>query len=117
MTLWQKKQAPAAGLSPATSPVSEALILICEKCGKKLSRTADDNPSRTIQLRLKEEIRAEGSKGKLRCVLTGCMDVCPSGAIAVGISRTEKPDQFCTFKGQPEEAARVILEKIRKDPI
>ena len=102
---------------PVTSPVSEALILICEKCGKKLSRVPDDNPSRTIQLRLKEEIRADGSKGKLRCVLTGCMDVCPDRAIAVGFSRTEKPDQFFTFTGQPEEAAQVILEKIRKEPI
>ncbi len=102
-----------SGLAPVESPASEALIQICEKCGEKLCQTPDDNPSRTMKSRLKEEIRAQGGKGKFHTVLVDCLGVCPEGTIAVGISRTEKPNQFFTYEVKPEEAAKVILGKIK----
>jgi hypothetical protein len=116
--MFGKSQQPSdqtSGLTPVEAPVSEALILICEKCGKNISRGADDNPSRDIVSQLKEEIRAQGGKGKLRTVLANCIGVCPEGAIAVGISRTEKPNQFFTFNGPTSEAAKAIFEKVKKE--
>jgi hypothetical protein len=76
-------------MKSAPPPASEALILICEKCGKKLG--AD---SREIQGRVKERIREEGLKGRVRAVVTTCMDVCPDGEIAVGIVRPGGPEFF-----------------------
>jgi hypothetical protein len=64
MMFWQRKQPPieTPSLMPVAAPVSDALILICEKCGKKLSRTPDDNPSRTIQHQLAARIMLEKIK-------------------------------------------------------
>lgn len=103
-------------LTRVDSPVSEALILICEKCGKKLSKDSDENPSRVLQGALKERIREEGLKGHVRAVVTTCMDVCPDGEIAIGITRPEEKEkgEFFTFRGRVEDAIEPVLEKARK---
>ncbi len=68
------------------SPVSDALLLICEKCGKKLVGDTDANPARELQQALKERIKQTGLKGQVRAVVSSCMDVCPKGEIAVGVA-------------------------------
>lgn len=87
---------------PAPSPVTEALILICEKCGKKLTNSSDrdDNPAVILQKMIKEQIRDEYGKGKFRCVITSCLDVCPQGELTVAISPTsqKESDRFFTFE-------------------
>jgi hypothetical protein len=102
-------------LNPVVPPVSEALILICEKCGKKLARDSEENPSRALQSELKGKIKALDGKGKLRAVVTSCMDICPEGEIAIGISPSESrggKDRFFTVKeGDPEKMANTILEQ------
>ena len=88
-------------ISDADAPVSQALIMICEKCGKKLASREDDNPSRALQSALKEEIKSIGAKGQLRAVVTSCMDICPDREIAVGISWSKEAggeDRFVTIK-------------------
>jgi predicted metal-binding protein len=82
------------------APVSEALILICEKCGKKLVGEQDVNPSRDLQQSLKARIQSEGYKGRVRALVTSCMDVCPSGEIAIGISRAGGGDEFLTLEAR-----------------
>ena len=74
-------------LTPSDRPIETALILICEKCGKKLSGSNDPdvNPSRLLQAGLKAGISADGQKGALRAVVTTCLDVCPEGTVAVAI--------------------------------
>jgi predicted metal-binding protein len=90
-------------------PVSEALILICEKCGKKLSNS-DDNPSRALQSALKEKIKSDGNKGVLRAVITSCMDVCPKDEIAIAISKPDGDDRFYTLKSDhPEDEVQTVL--------
>jgi predicted metal-binding protein len=103
-------------LKSAEASVSEALILICEKCGKKLSKDSDDSPARTIQHALKEAIKADGGKGKLKAVVTSCLDLCPKEEIAVAISRTHSADQFFTLSGKldEQEAASEILKRVNK---
>lgn len=104
--------------TPVPSPVSEALILVCEKCGKKLVGEGEDNPSKTLQLALKDRIKEQGKKGVLRAVVTSCMDVCPKGEIAVGILRMEdgaKAREFYTVRGKVEKAADDVLERVARN--
>jgi hypothetical protein len=80
-------------LKTAEAPVSESLIMICEKCGKKLSSDAEENPAR----------------------VTSCMDICPQGEIAIGFARTGKPNEFYTIERQDVEGSLdEILEKARQ---
>jgi predicted metal-binding protein len=97
-------------ITSVDSPVSEALILICEKCGKKLSNS-DDNPARALQGALKEKIKSDGNKGVLRAVITSCMDICPKDEIAIAISKSgTEQDRFFTLKSDhPENEAQTIL--------
>lgn len=106
---------PSEKLTSVPSPVSQALILICEKCGKKLAPNDEENPSKTIQLALKEHIKSAGKKGVLRAVVSSCMDICPKGEIAVGIinvSPTNRGERFFTYDGKTKHAAEAILAKL-----
>ncbi len=93
----------------AESPVTDALILICEKCGKKISKS-DENPAQKLQASLKDELKSRLGKGKVRAVLVGCMDVCPDDEIAIAISRSDAlggKDEFLTLeKGFSNKDAR-----------
>jgi predicted metal-binding protein len=101
-------------LKKTEAPVRESLILICEKCGKKLS-DSDENPARNLQQRLKEEIKQTFGKGVVRAVLTTCMDICPLGEIAVGFARTGEANEFYTIeKKDVEGSLGEILEKARQ---
>jgi predicted metal-binding protein len=102
-------------LTPHVSPVSEALILICEKCGKKLVADSEPNPARELQLLLKEKIKTQGKKGQLRAVITSCMDLCPPGEIAICISVTAGKNRYFTLEGGDSEAAsRLLFEQLDK---
>jgi len=73
-------------------PVSKALILVCEKCGKRLKSDEDDNPSRLLVSRLKKRSKKLFEKGEVRAVATSCMDICPDDQVSVAIT---------TFEGRP----------------
>jgi predicted metal-binding protein len=103
-------------MNDVPSPVSEALILVCEKCGKKLVSGDEENPARTLQTSLKEKIKEEHGKGKFRAVITSCMDICPKDEIAIGIlrpSHSEK-DEFFTVIGETESLRDDILARAKK---
>jgi hypothetical protein len=69
-------------------PVSTGLILICEKCGKRMKAAFDENPSRELVARLKKGSKAVFGKGQVRAALTSCLDICPDNRISVAIVPT-----------------------------
>jgi len=104
-------------LNDVLPPVSEAIIMVCEKCGKKLSSDPETNPSRLLQSSLKDAIKAEYGKGKFRAVITSCMDICPKDEIAIAISRSNAnggEDEFFTVTGDTETLRDEILARARK---
>lgn len=72
-------------LNPVSAPLSQSMILICEKCGAKDILPNETNLSHTLQLGLKEEIKNTMSKGISKAVLTGCMSICSVNQISVGV--------------------------------
>lgn len=100
-------------MKETSSPVETALVLICEKCGKDFDR--DGNASKTLARACKERIKDQGLKGEVRVLLTGCMDLCPRKAIAVGLVRTDAPVPPRFFEAapdEPEESAWRLLSEI-----
>ena len=102
------------------APVSHALIMICDKCGRKLESDDEKNPSRLMQKQLKHEMKEKFGKGYARAVTTSCLDVCPKNQIAVGIAdlnSTSQPVQFFLVEGQdPAADCAAILGKLDSKP-
>lgn len=103
-------------LKPTPSPVSEAMILICEKCGKSFASDSNESPSRAVQQDLKAKIKDLGKKGQWRAVVTSCMDICPKDEIAIGISWSESlggQDEFFTVNSaNPEVVTPLVIDKL-----
>ena len=96
--------------------VKQGFILVCEKCGVKLSQSEAENPSRVFQKILKSAIQKFFGRKIIRPILTGCLDNCPKGKIAIGIMPLEKaqPAVFLEVKPQNyEESAARIIELIK----
>jgi predicted metal-binding protein len=98
-------------------PVSNALVLVCEKCGKRLDSESDKNPSRRLVSRLKKMGKKAFGRGEVRAVATSCMDICPEGEISVALvtfRREGNDTRFFTVSGDDAEgtAAR-ILEAVK----
>jgi predicted metal-binding protein len=66
----------------AESPVTRAMIFICEKCGRR-EESEGKNASHRLASRLKRACKRRFERGEVRVVLTSCMDVCPEQQITV----------------------------------
>jgi predicted metal-binding protein len=99
------------------APVSTALILVCEKCGRRLDPEAKKNPSRRLLGRLKKAAKEAFPKGSVRPVITSCMDICPEGRISVAIAPVNgSATRFFTVKGDnPESEAQRLVEVLQHE--
>jgi predicted metal-binding protein len=105
-------------INPVEAPVSEGLILICDKCGKKLESKSEENPARELQSELKEQGKRRFGKGKIRTVLTSCMDLCPKGEIAVAILKNDSPfqnSQFFTVSAETKNTAEFLINQFEQE--
>jgi hypothetical protein len=99
-------------------PVSTGLILVCDKCGKRLEADLDENPSRELVSRLKKGSKAVFGKGQIRAALTSCLDICPEDRISVAIVPTgaaSGPTKYFTVRPKDiEGTSDEILKEARK---
>lgn len=107
-------------IKPVPSPVSDALIMICEKCGKKLAATEDpeQNPSRQLQKQMKETVKERFGKGKIRPVVSSCFDVCPKDEVTVAIVRfdngAKKSQFYCIPKDDFMNSGEALIDLATK---
>ena len=66
----------------AESPVSRAIVFICEKCGRR-GDFDGKNASHRLASKLKRACKRRLERGEVRVALTSCMDVCPEDQITV----------------------------------
>ena len=104
-------------MQPTEPPVSNALILVCEKCGKKLDSDSDKNPSRRLVSRLKKMAKKTLGRGEVRALATSCMDVCPDGAISIAVVSLRREGNHTRFytvtPDDIEETAAHILGAVK----
>jgi predicted metal-binding protein len=74
-------------LQSVESPVAQAMVLICAKCGKRAGGSGK-NVSHRLASHFKRQVKREFSKGDIRIVLTTCMDICPDDRVTVAITPT-----------------------------
>lgn len=99
-------------------PVSTGLILICDKCGKRMKADFDENPSRELVARLKKGSKDVFAKGQVRAALTSCLDICPDNRISVAIvptgARTEGARYFTVKASDLQDTGDKIVKEARK---
>jgi predicted metal-binding protein len=97
-------------------PVSNALVLVCEKCGKRLESDSDKNPSRQLVSRLKKLGKKRFGKGEIRAVATSCMDVCPDDQVCVALitfrGASSNTRFFTVDVDDPEETSHRIMREV-----
>lgn len=109
---WKKKASREhAPLEPVPPPVRQALVLICEKCGKKL-QDGDANPSKELQSALKSHLKDALGKRQARPLLTSCFDLCPDRKIAVALVPLAGSTQF--FEIEKADQASVLASLTRE---
>lgn len=59
------------------------VILVCQKCGKKLDGGFGPDGEESLARVLKRALRATGRRSTTRVMETKCMGLCPKGAVAV----------------------------------
>jgi predicted metal-binding protein len=66
---------------------SQTLVAICRKCGKKLGGGFGDGGKASLAKALKKDLDLpKWKRSPIRIVETGCMKLCPRGAVAVATS-------------------------------
>ena len=66
---------------------SKTLVAICRKCGKKVGGGFGDNGKTSLAKALKKTLDLpKWRRSPIRIVETGCMKLCPKGAVAVTTS-------------------------------
>ena len=99
----------------------ENLVIICEKCGKKLTPDSKAaNPSHELKQWLKKELLARDLWGANRVVNSSCLDICPEGKVAVAFT-SDRPDfeAWAEIVDPIEERDRILhiaLERAKPAP-
>jgi predicted metal-binding protein len=92
----------ARALRPVDAAVNRAVVLICEKCGKRAAR-GDKNPSYRLASKLKKAAKQELDKGAVKSVLTSCLDVCPDDAVMVVIVPSDQKSPSHYFEAAVDD--------------
>ena len=93
---------------------SDAVVLICEKCGKSLDGLKlkeDGNAAENLKKYLKSELKERGCGKRIRVVTSSCLDICIKNEVAISYSpvdTTRHPQQ--TFTVHPEQDREQILK-------
>lgn len=99
-------------------PWSDALVMVCSKCFKRRGGSGGELKSEDdLKGYLKSEFKHGGYKGKVRVVVSTCLDICPDDKLAVAVARRHTQPALKTlvvdFETKPEELYKE-LEKLTK---
>src|SRR5580698_3506806 len=103
-------------VSDTETPVSRAMVFICEKCGRR-GDLDGKNSSHRLASKLKRACKRRFERGEVRIALTSCMDVCPEDHIAVLIQPVSgaQPTRFRQadvedLDGASERLLQILVE-------
>ena len=91
----------AATISARPAPW-RAIAVACRKCGKKLDGGFGPEGDQKLSRAVRHVLRAAKDRHALRVIESGCLGVCPKGAVTA--IRADQPDQFILIPaGTPAE--------------
>ncbi len=93
------------------------LTLICEKCGNKLVKSGEKNPSIELKDWVKKKLIDQSLWGVNRVVTSSCLDVCPESKIVVAYVSDRKDleshVEVIDPKTERERILQITLERAK----
>jgi predicted metal-binding protein len=92
---------------------SDAVVMICEKCGKSLDDLKlkeDGNASENLKKYLKGQMKELGHGKRIRVINSSCLDICQKNKVAISynpVDTTQHQQQIFTV--HPEEDRQQVL--------
>jgi predicted metal-binding protein len=91
---------------------SEAVVMICTKCGKQFQSAHNQEAPERIKSDLKSIAKAELGKGSVRVVTSSCLNICPVDKIAIAVASKNAPGTFKGYIVDPEISGEELFKKI-----
>jgi predicted metal-binding protein len=99
-------------MKPIEPKWHESIILICEKCGKKLDPKG--NPSVELKDWVKKKMISAGHWGEIRVSTSSCLDICPENLVAIAFTGDRAGSKTQAFEIDPVNDREWLLEKALK---
>ncbi len=99
-------------MQPIQPKWHESLVLICEKCGKKLN--AQNNPATELKDWVKKKMISAGHWGEIRVSTSSCLDICPENLVAIAFTGDRAGAKTEAFEIDPLKDREWLLEKTLK---
>lgn len=98
---------------------AHAHVLICKSCGDgfvSAGESSSANESARLRTQLENELLSgNGHSWQVRIVESGCLDVCPVGAVSVRLVGAEQSEHKClTWTCEPKSDVAELLTEIKK---
>lgn len=90
---------------------SEAVVMICTKCGKQFSDVDGITAPERIKKDLKNLCKEKMGKN-VRVINTGCLDICPENRIAVAIASNKTHDVFKAVSVKIDVRAEDLMDEL-----
>jgi hypothetical protein len=78
-------------IRPVEPPWSDAIVMVCNKCFQRRQATGGSTgelgTADELKSYLKSELKHRLGKGRVRAVVSTCLDVCPEDRLAIAIAR------------------------------
>lgn len=98
-----------AGTTPhATAAPWRSFVVACRKCSKRLDGGFGPDGDEKLGRAVKRALRQVGRRGALHVVETGCLGLCPKGAVAV--LRADRPAELRAVPAGMN--GRALLEEV-----
>lgn len=95
---------------------SDAVVLVCEKCGKSLDGLKlkeHGNAAENLKKYLKSELKERGLGKTIRVINSGCLDICIKNEVAVSYNPVDTTQHSqLTWTLHPEEDREQFLKKL-----
>lgn len=87
----------------ADVPWSDAVVMICSKCSRKL--VGDEALADQFKKSLKTSFKESGLGKSVRTVTSSCLDICPKDRVAIAVLRRSAGTKAVTVDAKISDAA------------
>jgi NADH:ubiquinone oxidoreductase subunit E len=97
-------------IESAEIPWSEAVVMVCTKCSRRI--VGDEALADSMKKTLKSAFKDAGLGKSVRTVTSSCLDICPSGRVAIAVMRRNNGTKAITV--DPDIKEHELFSEVRK---
>jgi hypothetical protein len=99
-----------ADVEAADVPWSEAVVMICTKCSRKI--VGNEDLADSMKKTLKHAFKEAGFGKSVRSVTSSCLDICPKDRVAIAVVRRHAGTRAVNV--HPKIDAKTLFSEVRK---